>query len=72
MNGSHPASGEPHAHDHPHDHPHDPSEPLWKHDGVRVIPGDRLDGNTAQTPGMDRKAAINFARVGPKAAPESL
>lgn len=36
----------------------------WKHDGVQVVPGDRLDGNTAQTPGMDRKAAINFARVG--------
>ena len=36
----------------------------WKHDGVRVVPGDRLDANTAQTPGMDRKAAINFARVG--------
>ena len=36
----------------------------WKHDGVRVIPGDRLDGNTAQTPGMDRKAAITFARAG--------
>ena len=29
-----------------------------------MIPADRLDGNTAQTPGMDRKAAINFARVG--------
>ena len=38
--------------------------PAWKHDGVRVVPGDRLDPNTAQTPGMDRKAAINFARVG--------
>ena len=36
----------------------------WKHDGVRVVPGDRLDSNTAQTPGMDRKAAIDFARVG--------
>jgi uncharacterized RmlC-like cupin family protein len=36
----------------------------WKHDGVRVIPGDTLDPNTAQTPGMDRKAAINFARAG--------
>ena len=36
----------------------------WKHDGVRVIPGSSLDPNTAQTPGMDRKAAINFARVG--------
>ena len=40
------------------------SEPRWKHDGVRVIPADRLDPNTAQTPGMDRKAAINLARVG--------
>jgi uncharacterized RmlC-like cupin family protein len=36
----------------------------WKHDGVRVIPGNALDPNTAQTPGMDRKAAINQARVG--------
>jgi len=36
----------------------------WKHDGVRVIPGDRLDPNTPQTPGMDRMAAINLARVG--------
>ena len=47
-----------HDHDHEHDH-HD-----WKHDGVRVIPGSSLDPNTAQTPGMDRKAAINYARVG--------
>ena len=39
-------------------------ERRWKHDGVRVIPADQLDPNTAQTPGMDRKAAINFARVG--------
>ncbi len=31
---------------------------------MRVIPGDDLDPNTAQTPGMDRKAAINLARVG--------
>jgi uncharacterized RmlC-like cupin family protein len=44
-----------------HDHQH---EPKWKHDGVRVIPGGSLDPNTAQTPGMDRKAAINAARVG--------
>jgi uncharacterized RmlC-like cupin family protein len=36
----------------------------WKHDGVRVIPGGSLDSNTAQTPGMDRKAAITYARVG--------
>jgi len=39
-------------------------EHRWQHDGVRVIPADRLDPNTAQTPGMNRKAAINFARVG--------
>jgi uncharacterized RmlC-like cupin family protein len=50
-----------HDHDHPHDHDH---APRWKHDGVRVIPSGSLDGNTAQTPGMDRKAAINAARVG--------
>jgi uncharacterized RmlC-like cupin family protein len=36
----------------------------WKHNGVRVIPAGELDPNTAQTPGMDRKAAITFARVG--------
>ena len=44
---------------------HDPAHPpKWKFDGVRVIPGHALDPNTAQTPGMDRKAAINAARVG--------
>ena len=36
----------------------------WKHDGVRVIPAGSLDTNTAQTPGMNRAAAINYARVG--------
>ena len=36
----------------------------WKSDGVQVIPGDQLDDNTPQTPGMNRSAAINFARVG--------
>jgi len=40
------------------------SVPKWKHDGVRVIPGHSLDSSTAQTPGMERKAAINYARVG--------
>ncbi|MEY4734352.1 MAG: hypothetical protein RLZZ464_2418, partial [Pseudomonadota bacterium] len=51
-----------HSHDpsSTHDHPHT----NWKHDGVRVVPGDQLDGNVPSTPGMDRKAAINFARVG--------
>ena len=38
--------------------------PKWKHDGVRVIPGNSLDPNTPQTPGMHREAAINYARVG--------
>jgi uncharacterized RmlC-like cupin family protein len=42
-----------------HDHPTD-----WKTHGVKVIPGNSLDTNTAQTPGMERAAAINFARVG--------
>ena len=36
----------------------------WKHTGVRVIPAGSLDGNTPQTPGMNRAAAINYARVG--------
>ena len=43
-------------------HAHDQSR--WKHEGVRVIKGDQLDANTAQTPGMHREAAINLARVG--------
>src|ERR1700733_13457419 len=40
------------------------TETDWRDDGVRVIPADKLDPNTAQTPGMNRQAAINFARVG--------
>ncbi len=49
----------------PHDgDPHGIPEDGWKHSGVRVIPGDSLDANTAQTPGMNRAAAINAARVG--------
>jgi uncharacterized RmlC-like cupin family protein len=40
------------------------SAPDWREHGVRVIRGDRLDPNTAQTPGMHRQAAINYARVG--------
>ena len=59
----------PHDHthsDHDHsDHSHDDDDmQRWKHDGVRVIPGDQLDPNVPSTAGMDRKAAINFARVG--------
>ena len=46
-------------------HPQGPARATdWKHDGVRVVPGSQLDGNVPSTPGMDRKAAINFARVG--------
>src|SRR5918995_990790 len=41
-----------------------PSDGKWKHDGVRVIPANGLDASTAQTPGMDRRAAITYARVG--------
>jgi uncharacterized RmlC-like cupin family protein len=38
--------------------------PDWKDNGVKVIPGDQLDLNTAQTPGMERAVAINLARAG--------
>ena len=40
------------------------AEDRWKHDGVRVIPAGSLDTNTPQTPGMNRAAAIDFARAG--------
>ena len=45
---------------------HAPNAPNdgWKESGVRVIPAGSLDANTAQTSGMNRAAAINFARVG--------
>ncbi len=36
----------------------------WRQHGVRVVKGSELDTNTAQTPGMNRAAAINHARVG--------
>jgi len=49
------------ASDHGHAHA---AVPDWRDNGVRVIKGDRLDANTAQTPGMFRQAAINHARVG--------
>src|SRR5580658_4711790 len=51
------------AHDVPDTPPTTP-EDGWKHTGVRVIPAGSLDHNTAQTSGMNRAAAINFARVG--------
>jgi uncharacterized RmlC-like cupin family protein len=41
------------------------SEPAkWRTDGVRVVPAGEVDPNTAQTPGMNRAAAITYARVG--------
>lgn len=36
----------------------------WRTEGVRIIPAQSLDTNTAQTPGMSRAAAIDLARVG--------
>jgi len=36
----------------------------WKTHGVKVIARDSLATNTPQTPGMNRAAAINHARVG--------
>ncbi|KXU87780.1 mannose-6-phosphate isomerase [Paraburkholderia monticola] len=56
-----------------HEHPHyraehqaaDASQQIdWREHGVKVIRSDQLDTNTAQTPGMNRAAAINAARVG--------
>jgi uncharacterized RmlC-like cupin family protein len=38
--------------------------PDWKRDGVKIIPATDLDGNTPQTPGMTRAAAITRARTG--------
>ncbi len=44
-----------------HDHHHTD----WKHDGVQVIPGDKLDPTSAgKTAGMNRATAINLARTG--------
>src|ERR1700679_268346 len=36
----------------------------WKNHSVKVISGDSLDSNTPQTAGMNRAAAIDYARVG--------
>jgi uncharacterized RmlC-like cupin family protein len=41
-----------------------PTESRWRLHGVRVVHGDELDLNTAQTPGMNRAAAITHARAG--------
>lgn len=47
-----------------HDHAHAHDAAYWRDHGVKVIPGDSLDPNTAQTPGMNRAAAVNRARAG--------
>ena len=36
----------------------------WRTQGVRIVKGTELDVNTAQTPGMNRAAAITYARAG--------
>ena len=36
----------------------------WRLHGVRVVHAGELDTNTAQTPGMNRAAAITHARAG--------
>jgi uncharacterized RmlC-like cupin family protein len=38
--------------------------PDWRHHGVRIVKSCDLDPNTAQTPGMNRAAAITYARTG--------
>ena len=65
---SHDHSHDGHSH-HGHSHDHAEAAPAagtvdWREHGVKVIPGDSLDPNTAQTPGMNRAAAINKARAG--------
>ena len=43
----------------------DPGAPRdWRTEGVRVIPGDALDTNTPQTPGLTRAAAVTHDRTG--------
>ena len=42
----------------------DRSQARWRLDGVRVVRSSELDINTAQTPGMNRAAAITHARAG--------
>ncbi|MGH8230711.1 MAG: cupin domain-containing protein [Steroidobacteraceae bacterium] len=36
----------------------------WRQDGMRVIAAAAFDSNTAQTPGMHRRAAVTTARTG--------
>jgi uncharacterized RmlC-like cupin family protein len=43
---------------------HPATAPDWRVQGVQVVPHDRLDANTPQTPGMYWEAAISRAMVG--------
>src|ERR1700690_1714756 len=36
----------------------------WKEHGIKIVRAGELDGNTPQTPGMSRAAAITQARTG--------
>jgi uncharacterized RmlC-like cupin family protein len=36
----------------------------WRTQGVRVVRADQLDASTAQTPGMNRRAAVTTERTG--------
>lgn len=36
----------------------------WRDNGVRIVRAGELDTNTPQTPGMNRAAAINYAKAG--------
>ena len=40
------------------------AESKWKYHGIRIVKGTELDTNTPQTPGMNRAAAITYARCG--------
>ena len=42
----------------------DQTEDPWRLRGVRVVRAGELDPNTAQTPGMDRRAALTRERTG--------
>ena len=40
----------------------------WRLDGVRVVHANEQDINTPQTPGVNRAAAITYARAGAESA----
>ena len=39
-------------------------QPNWRENGIRIVKSTDLDTNTPQTPGMNRAAAINYAKAG--------